>query len=270
VKLAAFTRKIAYPDVWRDYSGLTVRADAPYATNWRAAHQFQEAFELQQIGKPKNKALWGMTPPTVNAYYNPLNNEIVFPAGILVPPFFDAKAEDAVNYGGIGMVIGHEMTHGFDDQGRQYDPEGNLSDWWTAADAKGFDERARAIVDEYSAFTPVDTLHINGKQTLGENIADIGGLTLAYYAYERSLRGKPRQTIDGLTPEQRFFLGFAQAWHATYRPEYLRLLVSTDVHSPDAQRVNGAVSAMPEFAKAFGCKEGDPMVRKGAAASRIW
>ncbi len=269
-KLAAFTRKIAYPDRWRDYSALRVSADAPFVTNALAAAAFEERRQLAKVGRPTDRTEWGMTPPTVNAYYNPLNNEIVFPAGILMPPFFDPGAEDAVNYGGIGMVIGHEMTHGFDDQGRQYDLTGNLRDWWTADDARGFTSRAANVARQYGAYAPAAGLRINGEQTLGENLADIGGLTLAYYAYERSLAGKPRAVVDGFTPEQRFFLGFAQAWHAKYRPEALRLAVATDVHSPDPWRVNGAVSAMPEFAAAFGCRAGDAMVRGKAASDRIW
>lgn len=270
-KLAAFTKKIAYPDRWRDYSALSVSARAPFVKNRLAARAFEFKRQMGKINKPTDRLEWGMTPPTVNAYYNSLNNEIVFPAGILAPPFFDPKAEDAVNYGGIGMVIGHEMTHGFDDQGRQYDAKGNLTDWWTAEDAKGFTDRAQQVVDQYGSYVVVDTLRINGKQTLGENLADIGGLTLAYYAYQRSLVGKPRPPIiTGFTPEQRFFIGAAQAWHAVSRPEYDRLLVATDVHSPDKWRVNGAVSAMPEFAAAFGCKDADPMVRPNAVKVRIW
>jgi putative endopeptidase len=270
IKLGAFTKKIGYPDRWRDYSRLTVAPDSPFVTNWMAARTFETRRQLAKVGKPKDKTEWTMSPPTVNAYYEPLNNEIVFPAGILKPPFFDPDAEDAVNYGGIGMVIGHEMTHGFDDQGRQYDPSGNLRDWWTTADAKGFTDRAQTVVVQYGAYAPMTGLHINGQQTLGENLADIGGLTLAYYAYERSLQGKPRRVIDGFTPEQRFFLGAAQAWHSAYRPEFLRMLVLTDVHSPDSWRVNGAVSAMPEFAAAFGCGLNAPMVRSDAARARIW
>ncbi|HEY4307487.1 MAG TPA: M13 family metallopeptidase [Gemmatimonadaceae bacterium] len=270
-KLAAFSKKIAYPEVWRDYSALSVSGDRPFVLNLLDGQAFEAQRGFAKINKPTDRKEWDTTVPTVNAYYNPLNNDLTFPAGILMPPFFDPKAEDAVNYGGIGMVIGHEMTHGFDDQGRQYDPQGNLSDWWTPADAEGFNDRAEQVVKQYDAYVPIDTLHVNGRQTLGENLADIGGLTLAYYAYERSLNGKPRPpVIDGFTPEQRFFLGFAQASHSVLTPEFARMRVSIDVHSPDMWRVNGAVSAMPEFAAAFGCKEGDSMVRLNAAATRIW
>jgi len=221
-----------------------------------------------QIGKPVDRGEWGMTPPTVNAYYNPLVNEIVFPAGIMQPPNFDPRNDDAYNYGAMGMVIGHEMTHGFDDQGRQFDAKGNLSEWWTPEDAKRFKERADKIAAQYDGYIAVDTLHVNGRLTLGENIADLGGLTIAYWAYERSLQGKPRNIIDGLTPEQRFFLGFAQGWRRKVRPESERLRTLTDPHSPAFWRVNGPLSNFPEFAKAWGCTSGKGLMR--ADLVTIW
>ena len=212
-----------------------------------------------------------MTPPTVNAYYNPSFNEIVFPAGILQPPYFDPAADDAVNYGAIGAVIGHELTHGFDDQGRQFDAHGNLREWWTAEDAKRFTARAQRVVAQFNGYLAVDTFHVNGALTLGENIADLGGLTVAYYAYEKSLEGKPRPPdIDGFTPEQRLFIGFAQEWRNVTRPESVRLRTLTDPHSPPRWRVNGPLSNMVEFARAFGCKAGDAMVRPDSVRAEVW
>jgi putative endopeptidase len=269
-KLDKVLKKIGYPDTWRDYTALAIDADAPGITNLMHARQFEAERENQQVGKPVDRAEWGMTPPTVNAYYNPLINEIVFPAGILMPPQFDPKAPDAVNYGAIGMVIGHEMTHGFDDEGRQYDADGNLKDWWTADDSKKFDARADKVVQQYNGFVAVDTLHVNGKLTLGENLADLGGITIAYYAFERSMKGKPRTTIEGFTPEQLFFLGCAQGWRRKLRPEVDRLRTLTDPHSPAQFRVNGPLSNFPEFAKAFGCKTGNPMVRDDSVRAEIW
>jgi putative endopeptidase len=209
-----------------------------------------------------------MSPPTVNAYYNPYVNEIVFPAGIMQPPRFNPDADDAYNYGGMGAVIGHEITHGFDDEGRQFDAKGNLRDWWTAEDNKKFTERAQKIAALYNSYVAVDSLHVNGQLTLGENLADFGGATIAYYAYEKSLAGKPRQVIDGWTPEQRFFIAFAQSWRSKVRPEALRQRTLTDPHSPPEWRVNGPVTNMPEFRAAFGCKAGDPLVP--AETVSIW
>ena len=269
VKLAAFANKIAYPDRWRDYSALPVTA-GPYWSNREAANTFEVHRQLLKIGNPVDRNEWGMSPATVNAYYNPRMNEIVFPAAILQAPFFDPAADAASNYGAMGAVIGHEMTHGFDDEGRQYDADGNLRDWWTPADAAAYKARAARIVTQYGAYVALDTIHINGEQTLGENIADIGGLRIAYRALERSLEGQPRPLIGGLTPEQRFFVAFAQAWQAKTRPEYLRTLVQTDVHSPDEWRALGAVVNMPEFAQAFGCHAGDPMVRPDSLRGEIW
>jgi len=267
-KLNVVLKKIGYPDQWRDYSALVVNPTDPFVINARNARRFEANRELTRIGKPVDRTEWGMTPPTVNAYYNPLVNEIVFPAGIMQPPNFDPRADDAYNYGGMGMVIGHEMTHGFDDQGRKFDAKGNLTEWWTADDAKRFKERADKIAAQYDGYVAVDTLHVNGKLTLGENIADLGGLTIAYWAYERSLQGKPRTLVDGLTPEQRFFMGFGQAWRRKIRPETERLRTLTDPHSPARWRVNGPLSNFPEFAKAWGCKGGDFEVR--ADQVTIW
>jgi putative endopeptidase len=270
MKLEAFTRKIGYPDQWRDYSALQVDPKLPAIENVKRAQEFEGRRQLAKIDKPVDRKEWGMSPPTVNAYYNPLNNEMVFPAGILQPPQFDATADDAMNYGGIGMVIGHELTHGFDDQGRQFDHEGNLSQWWTDEDDKRFKERADKVVAQYDGYVAVDTLHVNGRLTLGENIADLGGLTLAYYAYQRYLQRHGRQDIDGFTPEQRFFLGSAQAWRRKLRPETERLRTLTDPHSPAFWRVNGPLSNMKEFHQAFGCKDGDAMVNPADKRAEIW
>jgi putative endopeptidase len=271
VKLDAFTRKIGYPDKWRDYSTLQVKPST-YLANLQAASQWNAARNWGKLGKPVDRTEWGMTPPTVNAYYSPSMNEIVFPAGILQPPFYDPNADDAVNYGGMGAVIGHEMTHGFDDQGRQFDAEGNLRDWWTPADAAAYKTRTQLVSDQFDAYTVVDSAtHVNGKLTLGENIADLGGLTVAYAAFQKSLVGKPRPAnIDGFTPEQRFFLSWAQVWRESMRPEQQRVLVNTNPHAPAQWRVNGPLSNMPEFAKAFGCKVGDPMVRSDSIRAQIW
>ena len=269
-KLDVVLKKIGYPNTWRDYSALTIDPGAPGVVNLIHAQEFEAARRNRQIGKPVDRMEWGMTPPTVNAYYNPLINEIVFPAGILMPPQFDPGRPDAVNYGAIGMVIGHEMTHGFDDEGRQYDARGNLLDWWTADDAKNFKQRAQRVVDQYNGFVAVDTLHVNGQLTLGENLADLGGITIAYYAFQRSMQRKPHELIDGFTPEQLFFLGFAQAWRRKNRPEIERLRTLTDPHSPAPFRVNGPLSNFPEFAKAFGCKAGDPMMRDESVRAEVW
>ena len=269
-KLAAFMRKIGYPDTWRDYSKLDIKT-GEYAVNALAAQQFEAARQWAKIGKPVDRAEWGMTPPTVNAYYNPQLNEIVFPAGILQPPFYDPNADDAVNYGAMGAVIGHEMTHGFDDQGRQYDKDGNLKDWWTKEDAKKYDAEAAKVVKQYDAYTIVDSVtHVKGKLTLGENIADFGGLTVAYAAMEKALGTGARDKIDGFTPEQRFFLAWAQVWRTLDRPEYQQTLVNVDPHSPGKWRVNGPFSDMPEFKQAWGCKDTDPMVRPTSGRARIW
>jgi predicted metalloendopeptidase len=268
-KLDAFDLKIGYPDKWRDYGKLTV-APTSYLQNIVASNRFETAFDLQKIGNPVDRTEWGMSPPTVNAYYNPTVNEIVFPAGILQPPFFNPNADEAVNYGAIGAVVGHESTHGFDDEGRKFDLNGNLTDWWTPADATAFDAKAQCIVKQWDAISPLPGLHENGKLVQGEEIADLGGLTIAYKAFEKAQAGKPRRIIDGFTPEQRFFMGWAQVWASNERDDYTRLLVNTDVHGYDKFRVNATVANMPEFAKAWFCKLGDPMVRPPADRCQIW
>lgn len=269
-KLNAFMDKIGYPDKWQDYTSLDVRPNNSWFDNVVAARYFSNDDDLKKIGKPVDRTKWGMTPPTVNAYYNPAMNEIVFPAGILQPPFFDPKADDAVNYGGIGAVIGHEMTHGFDDQGAQYDAQGNLRQWFTTTDMKSFKDRTSMVAKQFDTYTILDSLHINGNLTLGENIADFGGLTIAYAALEKDLQGKPRTLVDGFTPEQRFFLAWAQVWRNNTRPETARMRLTVDPHSPGVWRTNGPLSNMPEFAKAWGCKVGDPMVRPPELQAVIW
>ncbi len=271
IKLQAIRNKIGYPDQWRDYSSLTiVRGDL--LGNFFRANEFESKRDINKIGKPLDRKEWGMTPPTVNAYYSGSFNDINFPAGILQPPFFDKKMDDAVNFGGIGLVIGHELTHGFDDQGRKYDAHGNLRDWWTEQDAKEFEERASCVANEYSGFTAVDDLKLNGRLTLGENTADNGGARVSFNALETVIKedktGKAGQKIDGFTPEQRFFLGFARVWCEKQRPEFARMRVTTDPHSPGKYRVDGVVENMPEFQKAWGCKTGQPMV--SANACRVW
>jgi putative endopeptidase len=268
-KLEAFGEKIGYPERWRDYSALAVER-RPFAANLRAAARFDDRLDMVKIGRAPDRNEWAMTPPTVNAYYNPFKNEIAFPAGRLQPPFFHVTYDDAANYGGIGGTIGHEILHGFDDAGRQYDAVGNLRDWWTADDATQFKARADAVVAQYDAYRVLDTVSVNGRLTLGENIADIAGLSIAYEALQLALRDQPRQTIDGFTPEQRFFLAYAQARRAAFRPQQLGLMVQNDPHAPNKFRVIGPLSNMPEFAQAFGCKEGDPMVRGEGARIRIW
>jgi putative endopeptidase len=250
-KLDAIAVKIGYPSKWKDYSGLAVDRGV-YVLNVLQAEAFNRRKELAKIGKPVDKSEWRMTPPTVNAYYTASENEIVFPAGILQPPFFDPRADDAVNYGGIGMVIGHELTHGFDDSGRQFDADGNLRDWWTDRDAATYKERAAKIAAQYDGYVVLDGLHVNGKLTLGENIADLGGLKIAYLALKKAQQGKQVGKIDGFTPEQRYFLAFAQLWRAKFRDEAARVRLATDPHSPPRFRVLGPIYNMPEFFEAFG------------------
>jgi putative endopeptidase len=270
IKLAAFGQKIGYPEKWIDYTRLQVARDS-YAANVIRASEFQQWRDLNKIGKPVDKTEWGMSPPTVNAYNNWLRNEIVFPAGILQPPFFNPAADDAINYGGIGAVIGHEITHGFDDEGAKFDPAGNLKDWWTPADMKNFESRSGCIVKQFDAFQVEPGLNMTGKLVSGESIADLGGLTVAYHAFEKSLEGKPRPaSIDGFTPEQRFFLGWAQVWAEKYTPEAARLQAQADPHPLSRFRVNGPLSNMPEFAAAFQCKVGDAMVRPKEERCQIW
>jgi putative endopeptidase len=266
-KLGAFTKKIGYPDNWVSFAKVTV-TDGPYANDVTAVRRFQSTRNIERIGKPTDRTQFGMTPPTVNAYYSPSGNEIVFPAGILQPPFFNPNADDAVNYGAIGAVIGHEMTHGFDDQGRQFDGSGNLSDWWTAADAAAFKKRAQCIVDEYSALEPLPGVHANGVNLQGEAIADLGGLTIAYKAFEKTAQAKAHKVIDGYTPEQRFFLAFAQVWRGAQTDAAIRQAALTDPHPNPRLRVIGTLSNMPEFRAAFHCAAGTAMVRKESC--QIW
>jgi putative endopeptidase len=266
-KLEAFTVKIGYPDKWRDYAKLAVDRTS-YNLNVQRGRAFEQARQLEKIGKPVDRMEWGMTPPTVNAYYNPTFNEIVFPAGILQPPFYDPKADDAVNYGGMGAVIGHEISHGFDDEGSRFDGQGNLRDWWTADDRKSFDEHAGCVVKQFDGYEVEPGLHQNGKLVLGESIGDLGGLAIAYAAYEKSIEANRPKDIDGFTPEQRFFLGWAQVWGTNTRPEFARLQTNTNPHPLPQFRANGPISNMEVFAKAFGCKKGDPMVREQSC--KIW
>jgi len=266
IKLHAIANKIGYPDKWRDYGKLEiVRGDA--LGNAQRATEFESKRQLTKIGGPWDRSEWGMTPPTVNAYYNPLENNINFPAGILQPPFFDRKGDDGPNYGGIGAVIGHELTHGFDDEGRQYDAKGNLADWWTPGDAKAFEERAQCVVDEYSSFVAVDDVHVNGKLTLGENTADNGGLRIALMAYLAN-GGAGAKTLEGFTPEQRLFLGWGQIWCENQTPEAERLQAQSNEHSSARFRVNGVVRNMPEFQKAYQCKPGTAMAPEKRC--RVW
>jgi len=267
-KLSTFKRKIGYPDVLRGYKGLAVDSDS-FAENIIRSRQFQTRRNLNDIGKPVDRARWGFSPPTVNASYSSVNNDITFPAGILQPPFFNFEADDAINYGAIGGVIGHEITHGFDDSGSRFDAAGNLKMWWTAEDRSKFEERAACVVKQFGEYEVQPGLFINGQLTLGENIGDFAGLTVAYDAYMKSLEGKPRPAnIDGFTPEQRFFLGWAQVWAGKYTPEAERLQVKTNTHSLPRWRVNGPLSNMPQFASAFDCKQGQAMVRTDSCL--IW
>ncbi len=269
VKLAAIANKIGYPDHWRDYSRLDmVRGD--FMGDVMRADNFERMRRLNKIGKPTDKLDWGMSPPTVNAYYNPAENNINFPAGILQPPFYDNRADDAVNFGGIGSVIGHELTHGFDDQGSKYDANGDVRNWWTPADRAEFDKRTSCIADEYAQFVAVDDVHLNGKLTLGENTADNGGVRLSFMALHDSMKkeGKPPKPVDGFTPGQRFFISYGQIWCRNASDAQKRLRALVDPHSPGRYRVNGVVSNMPEFRQTWGCKAGQPMVR--ANACRVW
>ncbi len=266
-KLEAFTVKIGYPDKWRDYAKLPIDRSS-YDANVRRSVEFEYARQLGKIGEPVDRGEWGMTPPTVNAYYSSSMNEIVFPAGILQPPFYNPNADDAVNYGGIGAVIGHEISHGFDDQGSKFDGKGNLHEWWTPDDRKNFTERGDCVVNQFNSYEVEPGLHQNGKLVLGESIGDLGGLTIAYAAYQRSIADKRPKDIDGFTPEQRFFLGWAQVWGANQRAEAARLQTNTDPHPLARFRGNGPLSNMEAFAKAFGCKKGDAMVREQSC--KIW
>ncbi len=268
-KLNSFMKKIGYPEKWKNYDDVTIDRASFYA-NGQSIEQHNIKEEIAKIGKPVDKTEWGMTAPTVNAYYNPTNNEIVFPAGILQFPFFDASADDAINYGGIGMVIGHEMTHGFDDQGSQYDAVGNMSNWWQEVDNKNFKAKTAMVVKQYNAFTVLDSVHVNGELTLGENLADIGGLAIAYDAFKMTKQGKDTVTIDGFTPDQRFFLGYAQVWRTKARDERLLSQVKTDPHSPAQFRVNGPVQNFTPWYNAFGVKPGNKMYLAPSQRAKVW
>jgi len=268
-KLSTIVRKIGYPDKWKDYAGVELTRDNFFA-NLMAVTKYNYEYMINKIGKPVDRTEWGMTPPTVNAYYNPSMNEIVFPAGILQPPFFNKDADDAVNYGGIGAVIGHEITHGFDDEGRNYDYKGNLTQWWTSDDSAKFTQRAQLIVNQFNNYVVNDSLHVNGRLCLGENIADLGGITIAYHAFKNTPQGKSNAKIDGLTPDQRFFFGFARIWAGSIRPKEAARRIIVDPHSPGMYRVNGPMSNLPEFYAAFDVKEGDPMWRADSVRAKIW
>jgi len=271
VKLHAYARKIGYADKFKDYAALEIDR-GPFALNAQRVAAFSRAERMAKIGKPVDRNDFNMTGPTVNANYSPTENAITFPAGILQPPFFDPSADDAVNYGGMGAVIGHEMTHGFDDEGRQFDADGNLHDWWTPADASAFKARADLVAKQFDSYTVVDSsTHVNGRLVLGESIADLGGIKISYAAYMRSLAGKPHPApIDGYTAEQRFFLAYAQIWREVSTDQFLRNQVATDPHAPARWRVMGPLSNLPEFAAAFHCKAGDPMVRPDSLRAAIW
>ena len=268
-KLNKFTPKIGYPDKWKDYSKLDIKAD-DLVGNYKAAAAFAYSEMRNKLGKPVDRSEWFMTPQTVNAYYNPTNNEIVFPAAILQPPFFNMDADDAVNYGGIGAVIGHELGHGFDDQGAKFDGDGNLRNWWTDADKAEFEKRGKQLVEQYNQYSPLEGMHVNGELTLGENIGDLGGLTVALKAYKLSLEGKEAAVLDGFTGEQRFFISWSQVWRRKGREQYLRNMLMTDPHSPSEYRVIGIVSNIPEFYTAFDVKEGDKMYIAPEKRVKIW
>jgi len=259
-KLGKILNKIGYPAKWRSYDGLTIGRSL--IDNVGAASAFEAKRKLAKVGQGVDKDEWEMTPPTVNAYYEPTMNEMVFPAGILQPPFYAKTQTPALNFGAIGMVVGHELTHGFDDEGRQFDADGNLSDWWTPTVSAEFDQRASCVEKQFDDYVPIEDVHIKGKLTLGENIADLGGVKLSYAAFQRGEQAKPATPpLGGFTPEQQFFVGYAQAWCSNYRPEALRLLLATNPHSPPKYRVLGPLSNTPAFAAAFQCKEGSAMVR---------
>ena len=269
-KWKTFDPKIGYPDKWRDFSGLTIDRSKSYLDNALAATAFENAYQMSKIGKPADREEWGMTPQTVNAYYNPLKNEIVFPAAILQPPFFDPKADPALNYGGIGAVIGHEMLHGYDDQGAQFDAEGNRKQWWTDADLKAFQARTGKLVAQFDEYVAIEDLHVKGDLTLGENIADLGGVAVAYDALQRDLENKKVAAIDGYSQDQRFFLNFGTIWRRNFRPEELKVRLNTDPHAPAMFRANGAPSNLDAVAESFGCKPGDGMVRAADKRVVIW
>jgi putative endopeptidase len=266
-KLHVIRNKVGYPDHWRDYTKLEVKPD-DYIGNAMRSYRFEDARRWNKLGKPVDLNEWGMTPPTVNAYFNPQMNDINFPAGVLQPPLYDPKLDDAPNYGNTGATIGHELTHAFDDEGRQFDSKANLRDWWTPADAKGFENRINCIRDQYAQYIVVDDIHINSKLTSGEDVADLGGTLLAYIAWKKQTDGQKLANVEGFTPEQRFFVGMAQWACENQRPENQRVNAITDPHSPGFARINGVVSNMPEFQRAFSCKAGQPMVH--APACKVW
>jgi putative endopeptidase len=268
-KLHGIRNKIGYPDKWRDYGSVTIVRD-DFVGDVRNAVAFEKRREIAKIGKPVDRGEWDITPPTVDAYYNPQMNDINFPAGVLQPPLYDAKMDAAPNYGDTGGTIGHELTHGFDDEGSQFDANGNLKDWWTKSDREKFEERTKCVRDQYSSYVVVDDVHINGALTLGEDVADLGGEILAYMAWKTATKDQKLESIGGLTPEQRFFIGYAQWDCANERPEDLRLRAQVDPHSPAQHRINGVVVNMPEFAQAFGCKASQPMVKPTGKVCRVW
>jgi endothelin-converting enzyme/putative endopeptidase len=268
-KLHGIRNKIGYPDKWRDYSSVKI-ARNDFLGNVQRSTEFERHRNFNKIGQPVDHGEWGMTPPTVNAYYNGSMNDINFPAGVLQPPLYDARMDDAPNYGNTGGTIGHELTHGFDDQGAKFDAKGNLRDWWTKDDKQKFEERTKCVADQYAQYVVVDDIHINSRLTLGEDVADLGGEILAYSAWQGATKGKDLKTEDGLTPDQRFFVGFAQWACANDRPEEMRLRAMTDPHSPDRYRINGVVVNMPQFANAFSCKAGQPMVNPAAKVCKVW
>jgi endothelin-converting enzyme/putative endopeptidase len=269
IKLAGIRNKIGYPDKWRDYSSVKIVRD-DFAGNVERTHQFESRRDINKIGKPVDHGEWGMSAPTVDAYFDPQMNDINFPAGVLQPPLYDPKMDDAPNYGNTGGTIGHELTHGFDDEGSQFDAKGNLKDWWTKEDREKFDARTKCVDDQYSGYVSVEDVHVNGQLTLGENVADLGGEILAYMAWKDANKNKNLQPVDGLTPEQRFFIGFAQWDCANERPEDMRMRAITDPHSPARYRINGVVVNMPDFAEAFSCKPGQPMVKPAANVCKVW
>jgi endothelin-converting enzyme/putative endopeptidase len=268
-KLTAIRNKIGYPDKWRDYSSVNI-ARADFAGDVQRAGEFERRRTINKVGKPVDRGEWDMSPPTVNAYYNPQMNDINFPAGVLQPPLYDAKLDDAPNYGDTGGTIGHELTHGFDDEGSQFDANGNLKNWWTKEDRAKFDACTKCVQDQYAQYVVVDDIHINSALTLGEDVADLGGEILGYIAWKGATKDKELTSIDGLTPDQRFFVGFAQWACGNERPEELRVRAATDPHSPAKYRVNGVVVNMPEFSQAFSCKEGQPMVKAADKVCKVW
>jgi putative endopeptidase len=268
-KLAAIHNKIGYPEKWRDYSSVEISAE-DFAGNIMRAAEFEQHREINKIGQPVDHGEWQISPPTVDAYYDPQMNDINFPAGVLQPPLYDGRMDDAPNYGDTGGTIGHELTHGFDDEGSQFDAKGNLKNWWTKEDRVRFEQRTACVRDQYSEYTAVDDVHINGELTLGENVADLGGEILAYIAWKDATKEKNLQAVDGLSPDQRFFIGFAQWACANERPDDLRMRATIDPHSPAKYRINGVLVNMPDFANAFSCKAGQPMVNAAQKICKVW